>query len=87
MLEDIQLESNELFLERVYENQLNVRTGIFTETILNNFWVSQSMDSVGITSIDNSLMMKAVKLQPANDFSSSTLCQNQRKSLSLSSQS
>ena len=72
MLEDIQLESNELFLERVYENQLNVRTGIFTETILNNFWVSQSMDSVGITSIDNSLMMKAVKLQPVNDFSSST---------------
>jgi hypothetical protein len=72
LLEDIQLESNELFLERVYENKLNVRTGIFTETILNNFWVSQSMDSSVITSIDNSLMMKAVKLQPVNDFSSST---------------
>jgi hypothetical protein len=71
LLEDIQLESNELLLEDEFGGDINVRTGIFTETILNNFWISESIETGVVTSIDNDLLLSSVKLQPIADSTSS----------------
>lgn len=71
LLEDIQIESSEIFLARSFNNQLNVRTGIFTQEILDEFWVADAIDTNPILSVDNSILMKSVRLEPQTDFSSS----------------
>jgi hypothetical protein len=71
LLEDIQLESSEILLEREFNNQLNVRTGIFTQDVLNTFWTSNSIETTPNITIDNSLLIKSVKLEPQTDGSSS----------------
>jgi hypothetical protein len=71
LLEDIQLESSEILLEREFNNQLNVRTGIFTQNIVDTFWTTSSIETNANISIDNSLLLKSVKLEPQSDFSSS----------------
>lgn len=71
LLEDVQLESNELLLTSSFANQLNVRTGLFTTSILNSFWTSSTIETTGNLSIDNTTLLKSVVLAPQSDYSSS----------------
>jgi hypothetical protein len=71
LLEDVQLESNELLLTSSFSNQLNVRTGLFTDSILSSFWTSSAIESGVNLSVDNSLLLKSVLLTPQSDYSSS----------------
>jgi hypothetical protein len=71
LLEDIQIESTEVFLARQFENQLNVRTGIFTTSIIDNFWKIENLTTTATATLDNSALLKSVKLLPATDVSSS----------------
>ena len=71
LLEDIQIESTEVFLAREFENQLNVRTGVFTTSIINNFWKTENLTTTVTATLDNSALLKSVKLLPATDISSS----------------
>lgn len=71
LLEDIQIESTEVFLAREFENQLNVRTGVFTTSIINNFWRTENLTTTVTATLDNSALLKSVKLLPATDVSSS----------------
>jgi len=72
LLEDIQLESNELLITDEFNNELNVRTGIFSQQILDNFWVTQSLESVVNLSLDNELLFQSAKLERSSPISSST---------------
>ncbi len=71
LLEDVQLESNELLLTSSFQNQLNVRTGLFTDSILSSFWTSSPLESSVNLSVDNSTLLKSVLLTPQSDYSSS----------------
>jgi hypothetical protein len=71
LLEDVQLESNELLLTSSFANQLNVRTGLFTDSILSSFWTSSAIESGVNLSVDNSVLLKSVLLTPQSDYSSS----------------
>ena len=72
LLEDIQLESNELLITDEFNNELNVRTGIFSSQILDNFWVTQSLESNVNVSLDNELLFQSAKLERISPISSST---------------
>jgi len=72
LLEDITLESNELLQVDEFLNELNVRTGLFSQQVLNSFWLSTNESSTLTKTIDNSVLIKSVKLTPANEASSST---------------
>ncbi len=71
LLEDVQLESNELLLTSSFQNQLNVRTGLFTDSILSSFWTSSALESDVNLSVDNTTLLKSVLLTPQSDYSSS----------------
>jgi len=71
LLEDVQLESNELLLTSSFANQLNVRTGLFTNAILSSFWTSSAIESDVNLSVDNTTLLKSVLLTPQSDYSSS----------------
>jgi hypothetical protein len=71
LLEDIQLESNELLITSSFSNQLNVRTGLFTPSIISTFWTSSAIQSNVNISTDNSILLKSVVLTPQTDASSS----------------
>jgi hypothetical protein len=71
LLEDVQLESNELLLTASFANQLNVRTGLFTNSILSSFWTSSAIETGVTLSVDNSRLLKSALLTPQNDNSSS----------------
>ena len=71
LLEDVQLESNELLLTSSFANQLNVRTGLFTDSILSSFWTSSAIEAGVNLSVDNSVLLKSVLLTPQSDYSSS----------------
>lgn len=72
LLEDIQLESNELLIADEFNNELNVRTGIFSQQILNNFWSVEPLETNANISLDNELLFQSAKLEPTSDISSST---------------
>ena len=71
LLEDVQLESNELLLTSSFANQLNVRTGLFTNAILSSFWTSSAIETGVNLSVDNTTLLKSVLLTPQSDYSSS----------------
>jgi hypothetical protein len=71
LLEDVQLESNELLLTSSFANQLNVRTGLFTNAILSSFWTSSVIETDVNLSVDNTTLLKSVLLTPQSDYSSS----------------
>ena len=71
LLEDVQLESNELLLTSSFANQLNVRTGLFTNAILSSFWTSSAIEADVNLSVDNTTLLKSVLLTPQSDYSSS----------------
>ena len=71
LLEDVQLESNELLLTSSFANQLNVRTGLFTNAILSSFWTSSAIETGVNLSVDNITLLKSVLLTPQSDYSSS----------------
>ena len=71
LLEDVQLESNELLLTSSFANQLNVRTGLFTNAILSSFWTSSAIETGVNLSVDNTTLLKSVLLTPQTDYSSS----------------
>ena len=71
LLEDVQLESNELLLTSSFANQLNVRTGLFTNAILSSFWTSSAIEAGVNLSVDNTTLLKSVLLTPQSDYSSS----------------
>jgi len=71
LLEDVQLESNELLLTSSFANQLNVRTGLFTNAILSSFWTSSVIETGVNLSVDNTTLLKSVLLTPQSDYSSS----------------
>jgi hypothetical protein len=71
LLEDIQLESNELLITSSFSSSLNVRTGLFTPSIISTFWTSSAIQSNVNISTDNSILLKSVVLTPETDASSS----------------
>ena len=72
LLEDIQLESNELLIVDEFNSELNVRTGLFSQQILDNFWLTENLDTGVNVSLDNQLLFQSAKLEPTSDISSST---------------
>jgi hypothetical protein len=70
LLEDVQLESAELLITNTFSSSLNVRTGIFTEPIVNAFWITGSITSQPTWQIDDTSLNKSVKLIPQTDSNS-----------------
>lgn len=71
LLEDIQLESNELLITSSFSSSLNVRTGLFTPSIISTFWTSSVIQSNVNISTDSSILLNSVVLTPQTDTSSS----------------
>ena len=67
LLEDVLLESNEILQVDEFNGTLNVRTGVFSQPILDSFWKTENITTSPIVSIDNSLLIRSVKLQPTTD--------------------
>ena len=68
LLEDIKLESNELFLEDLFSGSVGVRTGIFSnQTIVDSFWkyIDYGSSNTYSKNIDNNLLVSSVKLEDA----------------------
>ncbi len=70
LLEDALLESNEILQVDEFNGVLNVRTGIFSQPIVESYWQTENITTSPIVSIDNSLLIRSVKLQPTVDVSS-----------------
>ena len=71
LLEDVLLESNELLQVDEFNGALNVRTGIFSQPILDNYWITRNITTNVTTEIDNSLLIRSVKLTPSTDVPNS----------------
>ncbi len=70
LLEDALLESSEILQVDEFNGTLNVRTGVFSQPILDSFWQTENITTSPIVSIDNSLLIRSVKLQPTTDVAS-----------------
>ena len=70
LLEDIQLESSDLLVVNEFSESLNVRTGLFTEPIIEAFWTTSSIDTNVSYLVDDSVLTKSVKLMPTVDTNS-----------------
>ena len=70
LLEDVQLESADLLIASEFSSSLNVRKGIFTEPILESFWITGSITTNSDWAIDNDVLIKSVKLIPDVDTNS-----------------
>jgi hypothetical protein len=68
LLEDVELESNDLLIASEFSSSLNVRKGIFTEPILEAFWITGSINAASSDwEIDNDTLIKSVRLVPNTD--------------------
>jgi hypothetical protein len=67
LLEDVQLESSDLLVADTFSSSLNVRKGIFTEPILNAYWITGSITTNVSSQVDDSTLIKSVKLTPTSD--------------------
>ena len=83
LLEDIQLESSDILIVNEFSSSLNVRTGVFTQNILNSYWTSSAGITSPILSIDDTLLFKSVKLQPTIDSNTTSSLFNFRTSQSF----
>jgi hypothetical protein len=70
LLEDLLLESSEILQVDEFNGTLNVRTGVFSQPVLDSFWQTENITTSPIVSIDNSLLIRSVKLQPTTDVAS-----------------
>jgi hypothetical protein len=70
LLEDALLESNEISQVDEFNGVLNVRTGIFSQPVIDSYWQTENITTSPIVSIDNSLLIRSVKLQPTTDVNS-----------------
>ncbi len=70
LLEDALLESNEILQVDEFNGVLNVRTGVFSQPIIDTYWKTENITTSPIVSIDNSLLIRSVKLQPTTDVAS-----------------
>ena len=70
LLEDALLESNEILQVDEFNGVLNVRTGIFSQPVIDSYWQTENITTSPIVSIDNSLLIRSVKLQPTTDVNS-----------------
>jgi hypothetical protein len=67
LLEDVQLESADLLIKKEFSSSLNVRSGIFTEPIINSFWTTSSINTNVTYIVDDSVLTKSIKLIPSVD--------------------
>ncbi len=72
LLEDVQLESADLLIASTFSSSLNVRKGIFTEPILEAYWVTQSISVNSQWEVDDIYLNKSVKLVPDTDSNTTT---------------
>jgi hypothetical protein len=67
LLEDVQLESADLLIAETFSSSLNVRKGIFTDPILDAFWITGSISTPSDWQVDDTYLNKSVKLIPQTD--------------------